>query len=173
MMAVNGVNSDLAVLDEKCIKNGIPSPVKFSQNGRPTIENKIHIDLCEVFRKELVRGTIFKNKYRTLKLEDVSRALLGKQKYGLGAISGANVHSITVEQQKEYVLQDAQLVMDLSKTNNGQILSLMQAVAELTGLSLEQVCHSNLSSWWTKVFVDMDCVPSLSSATGGEYKPIL
>src|SRR3712207_2052075 len=130
--------SDLMVLNERCIKNGVPSIVKFSLNGKPCIENKIHIDLFEVFRKELVKGTIFKNKYRTLKLEDISQALLGKGKYGAGAISGANVHSLTIEQQKQYVLQDAQLGMDLSKVNNGQIISLMQAIAELTGLSLEQ-----------------------------------
>jgi DNA polymerase elongation subunit (family B) len=49
--------------------------------------------------------------------------------------------------------------MDLSKANNGQILSLMHAISELTGLTLEQVCHSNLSTWWTKVFNDMECTP--------------
>ncbi|MDQ3969575.1 MAG: hypothetical protein M3275_14420, partial [Thermoproteota archaeon] len=140
-----------------------PSPVKFSWNGRPTIEKRIHIDLYEVFRKELVKGTIFKNKYRTLKLEDVSQALLGKGKYGLGAISGANVCTLTIDQQKQYVLQDAQLAMDLSKANNGQIMSLMQAISELTGLGLEQVCHSSISTWWTKVFDDMGCVPPLLS----------
>jgi DNA polymerase elongation subunit (family B) len=164
MMADNDVNSDLAVLNERCIKNGIASPVKFSWNCRPTIENRIHIDLCKVFRKELVRGTIFRNRYRTLKLEDVSQALLGKEKYGSGAISGANVHALTIEQQKQYVLKDARLVMDLSKANNGQIMSLMQAISELTGLSLEQVCHSSLSTWWAKVFDDMGGVPPLSSA---------
>jgi DNA polymerase elongation subunit (family B) len=162
MITENEVNSDLAVLNERCIKNGVPSPVKFSWNGRPTIENKTHIDLCEVFKKEMVRGTIFKNKYRTLKLEDVSQALLGKGKHGFGAISGANVDTLTVEEQKEYVLQDAQLVMELSKVNNGQIMSLMQAISELTRLSLEQVCHTSLSTWWTKVFDDMGCVPPLS-----------
>jgi DNA polymerase, archaea type len=173
MMPDNDFSSDLAVLNERCIKNGISSPVKFSWNGRPTIENRIHIDLCEVFRKELVRGTILKNKYRTLKLEDVSQALLGKGKYGEGAISGANVHTLSIEQQKQYVLQDAQLVMDLSKANNGQIMSLMQAISELTGLSLEQVCHSNLSTWWTKVFDDMGCLPPTQhnedQAAGIEY----
>jgi DNA polymerase I len=153
-------SSDLIVLNERCIKNQIPSPVKFSWNGKPCIENRMHIDLCEVFRKELVKGTIFKNRYRTLKLEDVSQALLGEGKYSSGTISGANAHSLTIEQQKQYVLQDAQLAMDLSKANNEQILSLMQAISELTGLNLEQVCHSSLSIWWTKVFDDMECIPS-------------
>src|ERR687895_1079341 len=118
MMADTDINSDLAVLNERCIKNGIPSPVRFSWNGRPTVENRVHIDLYGIFRKELVKGTIFKNKYRTLKLEDVSQGVLGKGKYGSGAISGMNVNGLTIDQQKRYVLQDAQLVMDLSKANN-------------------------------------------------------
>jgi DNA polymerase I len=167
----NDFSSDLAVLNERCIKNGMLSPVKFSWNGKPCIENRIHIDLCEVFRKELVRGTIFKNKYRTLKLEDVSQGLLGRGKYGSGAISGANVHALSIDEQKQYVLQDAQLVMELSKTNNGQIMSLMQAIAELTGLSLEQVCHSSLSTWWTKVFDDMGCVTPLVSGAQENTNP--
>jgi DNA polymerase I len=158
-------SSDLAILNERCMKNGIPSPVKFAQSGRPYIENGIHIDLCEVFRKELVRGSIFKNKYRTLKLQDVSQGVLGKGKYGSGVISGANVHTLTIDQQKQYVLQDAQLVMELSQANNGQIMSLMQAISELTGLDLEDVCHSSLSTWWTKVFDDMGCIPPLLNGT--------
>jgi DNA polymerase, archaea type len=170
MIPGNDFNSDLAVLNERCIKNGICSPVKFSWNGRPTIQNRTHIDLYHVFKKELVRGSIFKNKYRTFKLEDVSQALLGKGKYGSGAISGADAHILTVEHQKQYVLQDAQLVMDLSKVNNGQIMSLMQSISELTGLSLEQVCHSNLSKWWMKVFDDMGCVASQFSRQDEESK---
>src|SRR5919106_6874393 len=124
MLDNDNFSSDLAVLNERCLKNGLPSPVKFTWNGKPCIDNRIHIDLCDVFRKELVRGTIFKNKFRTLKLEDISQALLGEGKYGSGAIYGANVHTVTIEEQKQYVLQDAQLVMDLSKVNDGQIMSL-------------------------------------------------
>jgi DNA polymerase I len=169
-MQVNDVNSDLAVLNERCIKNGIPSPVKFSWNGRPTIKNRIHIDLYEVFKKELVKGTIFKNKYRTFKLQDVCQPLLGKGKCGSGSVSGANVHALPIEQQKQYVLQDAQLVMELSKANNGQIMSLMQSISELTGLSLEQVCHSNLTTWWMKVFDDMGCVASQFNGQDDEVR---
>lgn len=170
MISDNDANSDLAVLNERCIKNGISSPVKFSWNGRPTIENRIHIDLYEVFKKEMVKATIFKNKYRTLKLEDVSQGVLGKGKYGSGALSGANVHSLTIDDQKQYVLQDAQLVMDLSNANNGQIMNLMQAISELTSLSLEQVCRSNLSTWWMKVFDNMGCIPSQISERDEEAK---
>lgn len=36
----------------------------------------------------------------------------------------------------------------------------MNAVAQLTGLTLEQVCHSTISTWWSKVFADMGFAPT-------------
>jgi DNA polymerase I len=152
--------SDLAILNERCLKNGLPSPVEFDhRTGRPYIKGKVHIDLYEVFRKEMVKSTIFKNRYRTLKLDDVAQALLGRGKLGAGEITGANVAGMAVDVQKSYVLQDAKLVVDLVEVNGGQLIALMKAIAELVGLGLEQTCHSSLSAWWTKVFDDMGCVP--------------
>lgn len=150
--------SDLAVLNERCLKNGVPSPVEFDhQTGRPSIKGKMHIDLYEVFKKEMVKSTIFKNRYRTLKLDDVARSLLGHGKFG-DRITGANVAGMPVDVQKSYVLQDAKLVAELLKVNGGQVLALMKSISELVGLGLEQTCHSGLSTWWTKVFDDMGCV---------------
>jgi DNA polymerase elongation subunit (family B) len=69
----NNSGSDLFMLNERCLKNGIPSPIEFdAQTGRPYIRGRTHIDLFEVFKKEMVKSTIFKNKYRTLKLEEVA-----------------------------------------------------------------------------------------------------
>jgi DNA polymerase elongation subunit (family B) len=44
-------------------------------------------------------------------------------------------------------------------------MSLMRAISELTELSLEHVCHSSLSTWWTKVFDDTGCFPPALSRT--------
>jgi DNA adenine methylase Dam len=163
-MTGQSFDSDLAMLHQRCVKNGMSSPVGFAKNGQPYLKARKHIDLCEVFRKPMVMSTIFKGRYRTLRLEEVAQAILGKGKFGNNAlggsrITGANVGSMPIDTQKSYVLQDAQLVMDLLKVNNGQVIALMQAIAELTGLSLERVCHTSISKWWTKVFDDMGCVP--------------
>jgi DNA polymerase I len=167
-MTGGGFDSDLAILHEECVRNGIPSPVRFARNGRPYIRGKRHIDLCEVYGKAMIKTSVYKNKYRTLRLDDVAHALLQKGKFGESSISGANVSAMSPSIQKSYVLQDAQLVMDLLKVNNAQVIALMQAISELTGLSLEQVCHSNISKWWTKVFDDMGCIPpSAITGSGG------
>jgi DNA polymerase, archaea type len=163
----SALGTDLVVLNERCVKNGIPSPVEFdSRTGRPYIKGKAHIDLYEVFKKEMVKSIIFKNKYRTLKLDDVSQTLIGKGKFGVGQVSGSNIGTMPVGVQKAYVLQDARLVSELVQVNGGQVIALMKALSELVGLDLEQTCQSSISVWWTKVFEDMGCLPPMQPYAG-------
>jgi DNA polymerase, archaea type len=150
-----GQASDLMILHERCIANGIESPIDISSGLIPRLKGKNHIDLYRLFEKELVKSSIFENKYRSLKLEDVAQALLGKGKYQ--GISGANVAQESVSTQKQYVLQDAQLALELAQVNNGQVLDLMRAISELIDMDFEQVCHTGLSNWWSHVFDSMGC----------------
>jgi DNA polymerase, archaea type len=110
----------------------------------------------------MIKTSIFKNKYKSLKLDDVSHALIGKGK--IAGISGENAYTKSIEEQKQYVLRDSELVMDLSKFGNNEILDLMLAISELTGLSLEEVCHSSISRWWSKVFENMGLFEASSSS---------
>jgi DNA polymerase I len=161
-MDLQGFDSDLTVLHKRCLKYSIPSPIGFTASGRPYIKGRIHIDLYEVFNKQMVKSTFFKNRYRTPRLDDVSKALLGHGKFGDGEITGANVADLPIEAQKPYVLQDARLVLELVQVNNGQVIALMKAISELVGLSLERTCHTGLSTWWTRVFDDMGCTPPMT-----------
>ena len=51
----------------------------------------------------------------------------------------------------QYVTQDANLVMKLSKHNNYEILDLMNAISMITELPFDRVCHTNVSTWWTNI----------------------
>ncbi|MEP0826091.1 MAG: hypothetical protein HRF40_11455 [Nitrososphaera sp.] len=150
-----GQESDLLILHERCVANGIVSPVDISSSLCPSIKGKTHIDLYRIFDKELVKSSIFENKYRSLKLEDVAQALLEKGKHR--GITGATVEGESVSTQKQYVLQDAQLALELAQVNDGQVLDLMQAISELIELDFEHVCHTGLSNWWAHVFDKMGC----------------
>lgn len=164
----NGTDSDLTVLNERFIKNSLPSIIGYNRKGLPFIEGHSHVDLYRVFRNKIIRTSVFNNRYRSLGLNDVSMALLAKGK--LEDVNGQNVHTKFIEVQKEYVLRDAELVMNLSNINNGQILHLMQAIAQLTGLGLEQVCHSTISVWWSNVFADMGFAPTRRFSPSDEEK---
>lgn len=164
-----GIDSDLAIMNERCIKNGIQSIVEYNEKGVPFVEGHIHIDLYKVFRNEMIKTSIFKNRYKSLKLDEVSRAILGKGK--ITGTTGENVYTKSIEEQKQYVLRDAELVMDLSKVGNGEVLDLMSTIAGLTGLSLEEVCHTSISRWWAKVFEDMGLLVS-SPSTSNNHEDV-
>ena len=161
---LDGFDSDLAVLHSRCLANGIDSIIDISKKV-PSIRGKKHIDLHSVFAKPMVQTTIFKNTYRTLKLDEVSKAVLGDGnevgKYN--GLTGQDIHTLPIEEQKEYVLRDAELVMRLSQHNNFEVLEAMKAISEITGLEFEKVCRTGLSTWWATIYdqaiINGECKP--------------
>ena len=134
---LDGLNSDLAVLHSRCLANGIEPIIDISTKV-PCIRGKRHIDLHSVFAKPMVQTTIFKNTYRTLKLNEVSKAVLGNGneagKYK--GLTGVDIYTIPIEEQKKYVLRDAELVMHLSQHNNSEVLDAMKSISEITGFGI-------------------------------------
>ena len=49
----NGIDSDLTILNERLIKNGLPSIVGYNSKGFPFIESHSHVDLYMVFRNTI------------------------------------------------------------------------------------------------------------------------
>jgi DNA polymerase elongation subunit (family B) len=161
---LDGVDSDLAVLHSRCLANGIDSIVDFSTRI-PHIRGQKHIDLHSVFGKPMVQTAIFNNAYRTLKLDEVSKAVLEDDKEAgkYNGLSGRDIHTLPIEEQKKYVLRDAELVMHLSKHNNFEVLDAMKAISEITGLDFEKVCRTGLSTWWATIYdqaiINGECKP--------------
>jgi DNA polymerase, archaea type len=180
---LDGIDSDLAVLHNRCLANGVDSMVDFNSTGIPYIRGQRHIDLHSVFGKPMVQTTIFKNAYRTPKLDEVSRAVLGDGNIdakGDGGkykgLTGKDIQSLPVEEQKKYVLRDAELVIQLSKHNNGEVLDAIKSISEITGLEFERVCRTGISTWWAAIFDNMisrgECeAPALSSPNRWKQEP--
>ena len=153
---LEGIYGDLVVLDTNFRLNGIESIIKYDKfTGIPYIKwsnsaSPIDIDLLKVFIKPLVKYVIFKNRYKSLHLQDVSTALLG---YGKLA-SGKDVNNLSVVERKAYCQQDAHIVTDLVKIKNGDILKIMKVIANHTGLRLDEVYHRGMTSIWIKILND-------------------
>lgn len=143
---LDGVDSDLAILYNRDSANSVDSIVDFNTAGIPYIRGQKHIDLHSVFGKPMVQTTIFKNAYRTLKLDEVCKAVLGDPDAGgkYKGLTGKDITSLSVEEQKKYVLRDAELVMQLSKHNNGEVLGAMKSISDLTNLDFEKVCRTGI-----------------------------
>lgn len=158
MGKLEGISGDLVILDSNLEKYGIPSIVKYNKfSGIPYIKrdaftpNKIFladIDLLKVFAKPLVR-LFFKNKYKSLHLDDVCNVLLGIGK--LNGNTGAKLEKMSIEERKTYCIQDAHLVAELIRIRDGYILRIMEIISVHTGLSFEEVCHKGMPSIWKKM----------------------
>jgi DNA polymerase, archaea type len=120
----------------------------------------------------MVKTMIYNNRYRDLNLGTVSKALLGECK--LEELDRLQIQKLRTEKQVEYVAQDANLVMKLSKHNNYEMLDLMNAVSIITKVSFDKVCHTGISSWWKKIIVDKinsgECRSPLSTVKKQTYK---
>lgn len=161
---LEGINGDLFMLDANFRANCITTIIRYDKfSGIPYIKNNNNygssnkpittdIDLLNVFTKPLVKYVIFKNKYKSLRLHEVAMALLGYGK--LDNKSGASIAEMSVAERKAYCMHDAHLVAKLVRINNGDILKIMQVIANHTGLKLEEVCHKGMASIWNKILND-------------------
>lgn len=143
----NDVQCDLGVLYERCQANGIDNIIFKSKKGSRTyysIPGLNQIDLYQVYSKAMVQDTIYNRIYRTHKLNDVSNALLGCGKYK--GLSGKDFLKLSIKDRKKYSLRDSELVMELSKHNNFEVLDAMFAISEITGLDFGHVCRTNLTT---------------------------
>jgi len=153
---LEGIYGDLVVLDTNFRLNGIESVIRYNKfTGIPYIKcsnssSPIDIDLLQVFAKPLVKYVILKNGYKSLHLHDVSTALLG---YGKLA-SGKDIRTLSTAERKAYCLQDAHIVANLVRINNGDIMKMMQVIAKHTGLILYEVCHKGMTAIWNKILND-------------------
>jgi DNA polymerase family B len=154
---LEGIYGDLVVLDTNFRFNGIESVIRYDKfTGIPYIKcndnssSTIDIDLLKVFAKPLVRYVIFKNRYKSLHLHDVSTALLGYGKLS----SGKEVMNLSVAERKAYCLQDSHIVAELIRINNEGIMKIMRVISKHTGVTLDEVCHRGMTAIWNKILND-------------------
>jgi hypothetical protein len=146
-------------LDSNFRNNGITSIIKYDKfTAIPNVENTVigtnryfiaDIDLLQVFAKPLIKNVIFKNKYKSLHLDEVGKALLGYGK--LDNKTGAKLDEMSIDERKLYCIHDAHMVDELSRINNGKILKMMGIIASHTGLTLEDACHKGMTGIWRKI----------------------
>jgi DNA polymerase elongation subunit (family B) len=165
--------SDLSILYERCKANGRNCIVSLGSKGVPYLGNGIkHIDLCNVYGKPIVKNGMYD--LPSLKLDNVSKALLGHGKYK--DFSGKDFQLLGIEDQVKYSLMDSVLAMELSMYNNFEVLDAMLAISEIAELDFEYVCRTWLSTWWGKIFDNMiqkgECKPlaKISFEFKGRYK---
>jgi DNA polymerase, archaea type len=126
----------------------------------PYLKDKKIIDMYKVFHHNFIKNSVYPFRYRDLQLDTVATGMLeGYGKYVSEStgikITGENVLQFTIEEQKRYVLRDAELVIKLIERNNYEILNIMRCIADIAGLDFRQVCHAGVSKAWESIIYGM------------------
>ncbi len=176
-------NSDLFILDEVCKRIGVISPVGFyevpieSSNDNdnddadshgnnaisvisyPYLKDKQMIDMYKVFHHGFIKNSVYPLKYRDLQLDTVATGMLGYGKYVIEStgikITGEKVTKIQPDEQKKYVLRDAELVIKLIERNNYEVFNILRCIAEISGLDFKLVCHAGVGKAWESIIYRM------------------
>src|SRR5215469_4239220 len=178
-------NSDLLILDEVCKSIGVTSPVGFyevpiqpsdendgvdydtdslgnscsSVISYPYLKDKQIIDMYKVFHHGFIKNSVYPLKYSDLQLDTVASGMLGYGKYVSEStgikITGENVTKFPTDEQKKYVLRDAELVIRLIEHNNYEIFKIFRCIAEISGLDFRLVCHAGVGKAWESIIYKM------------------
>ncbi|MDQ3966779.1 MAG: hypothetical protein M3275_00105 [Thermoproteota archaeon] len=161
-----GHGSDLDKIHQACNKVGIESPIDYvGDDNEPIILGQEHIDLHAIYNNNLIKNNIFKNAYRTLKLGHVSEKVVGLGKYK--GVDGLEALTLSVEEQKQYNIQDCIVTAKLAKALDGGLLALMKVISELIIMPFADTCHSELPEWWAHLLELEGAKQVVDPATGG------
>ncbi len=171
-----GKKSDWEILDLRCRRYGIKSPISISEpqqrdgddDDEPKrfiklkLENNEGYDIVDVDVDELYRKQIVKNFFATQgininshELDVVAKTILGAKrgKFTVGGkVTGANVHKQSIEMQKAYGSADAELCYDLAAANNDVVIAVMDEIANIVKISFQEVVDSGPSKWWASYY---------------------
>jgi DNA polymerase, archaea type len=159
---IDGRDSDLFIIDNRCKFYNIQSPVTYSQSGASTFfldRNRKHIDLCKVYGKEIIQKGVFNDRYRTLHLEEVSQELLGFGKYldsnNNEKVTADKAYLLSIQEQVNYVKRDAELVMMLACYNDCLVLRIMEFIALYSEMDYIIICHTGVTKWYANMYDKM------------------
>jgi DNA polymerase I len=103
---------------------------------------KIHIDLLRTFENVSIKNYTFGGKYQQNTLDEVSYALLGKQKIDIGDMNNATFYEMIY-----YNLVDTQLTLELTTFNNNLLMNLLITLMRLTNTTLPDANRFKMSTW--------------------------
>ena len=150
LLTYNGDNFDLRYLYNRAKKLGIqsfdiPVYIPHGDRGGPEAHLKygVHVDLYRFFHNRSIQVYAFRNRYREVRLEDVSQALLGEGKRELSDLISRLSPSILAE----YCWQDARLTMKLSQFDNDLVISLIILLMRISRLGMHDLTRGAVSQW--------------------------
>jgi DNA polymerase elongation subunit (family B) len=150
LLTFNGDNFDLQYLVNRGKKLGIPSsanPIRlrggFRGNPEAELDYGVHIDLYRFFHNRSIQIYAFRNRYREVRLETISQALLGEGKLKLPD----QINKIPANLLAQYNLQDARLTMRLTQFDNDLAMGLILLLMRVSHQGMHDLTRTAVSNW--------------------------
>jgi len=150
VITFNGDSFDLMYLYYRALNLGIAKeqiPLLPRRKG-VFIAGSIHIDLYRLFFNRSLQNYAFQGKYKTVSLDAITQALIGK-----GKLSHENVWLATemagwsYSQLAKYNTQDGDITLELTTYNDSLVMKLMIVLMRISGTPMESLNRFPISQW--------------------------
>ncbi len=152
VVTFNGDNFDIPYLIRRAMR------LEFSEQEIPfEIKNKegycksgaVHLDLYQFFKQAAIKVYAFGNAYDSASLDELSSALLGKQKIEFEG----TIENLTLDKLLEYNLRDAELTLELTRFNNNLVMDLIWTLMRITKMPMHDFIRNTVSTWIRNWFI--------------------
>jgi DNA polymerase elongation subunit (family B) len=146
IITFNGDSFDFPYIANRALRLGIPIvEIPISLRERMSFwKDSIHIDLYKFFSIRAMMIYAFAQKYKSVDLDTVSKALLKEGKY-----VGENkwVGDMPYGELIKYCMKDAELTMRLTTFNSNIVMNLILVLSRLSYMPIENVSRKSISNW--------------------------
>ncbi len=157
IVTFNGDNFDLNYLFHRSLKlkiNPELNPIVFKKGfgfmlrAECNLRKGIHIDLFNFFFNRSISGYAFNGAYERASLNDISGALLGREKKK----HEEEIQDMTYNALAYYNLKDSILTLELTKFNNSLVWNLIVLLCRMTKMPIHDMIRHQISSWIQNIF---------------------
>ena len=145
VVTYNGDEFDLPYLYNRAERLGIKNSENpfYMMRDSATLKQGVHLDLYRTFSNRSFQIYAFSQKYTNFSLNEVSKALLGKEKIDYGL----EFDELTLYQTANYCYNDALLTYELTSFNSELLMQLLVIISRIGRMPIDDIARMGVSQW--------------------------
>ena len=145
VVTYNGDEFDLPYLYNRGERLGIKNSENpfYMMRDSATLKQGVHLDLYRTFSNRSFQIYAFSQKYTSFSLNEVSKALLGKEKVDYGL----EFDQLTLYQTANYCYNDALLTYELTSFNSELLMQLLVIISRIGRMPIDDIARMGVSQW--------------------------
>ena len=145
VVTYNGDEFDLPYLYNRAEGLGIKNSENpfYMMRDSATLKEGVHLDLYRTFSNRSFQIYAFSQKYTNFSLNEVSKALLGKEKIDYGL----EFDQLSLYQTANYCYNDALLTYELTSFNSELLMQLLVIISRIARMPIDDIARMGVSQW--------------------------